>query len=156
MDGASLRALLASFAKPYKVFNRDDELTCHKLCAVAWHHQVEKAKDLVRRAADMPELYSYGSDGTPMLTRSTISSKWLDGSTTLRRPGRAVEFNLERAFLKAASASAIVSETTALFKPPSHPWTRARAVGKSSPRRASFPHVEAARPPGHQHIALLF
>ena len=118
MDGASLRDLFASFAKAHKVFDREDEHVCHKLCVVAWHYQVEKAKDLVKRAGDMPVLYSYGSDGTPILTRSVATGKWLDGSTTVRRQGRAVEFNLERAFLKTVSGSTSGSETTALFKPP--------------------------------------
>jgi hypothetical protein len=73
MNGASLCNFFAAFTKAHKVFDWEDEHVCHKLCVVAWHYHVEKAKDLVKRAGDMPVLYSYGSDGTPMLTRSVAT-----------------------------------------------------------------------------------
>ena len=146
MEPQPLCDLYREFTKPFKSFERAEEAMCHKLAAVSFHHLTEKAKDLVHRAGQNPILYSYGSDGTPMLNRQTFSHPGPDGGKVLRTAGRAVEFNLERAFVKTVSPAG-EAETTALFKPPTPldagkgAWQVFRASCKFFPRFKSLGHT---------------
>ena len=117
MDGKTLEDLYRKFSKAHVVCDKSEEAMCHKLALVAWDSEVLYAKQLVSSAGENPVLFSYGSDGTPMLTRATFTSKAPSGSTTVRRAGHAVEFLLERAFLKTVDGSG-AERTVALFKPP--------------------------------------
>jgi len=62
----------------------------------------EKAIELVKNAGGRPILFSYGSDGTPLLTRATLTQS-VGTQRVVRSGGKAEEVLVERGFVKAFS-----------------------------------------------------
>ena len=99
MDATNLSKHVSELATPHKVLNSQDVSRAAKLCEVVKHYLTNKAKSMVASASGRAVLYSYGSDGTPMLTRASFSST-LGGHTVRRYAGKSVEFLVERGFVK--------------------------------------------------------
>lgn len=117
MDAQTLVSTFREFTAPHRVLDKHEDRIVFKLADVAWEYMQMKGKDLVNKANGRPVLFSYGSDGTPMLTRATVTSQNSSGQQVMRRAGRAAEFLLERAFLRTTSSEGRPL-AVALFKPP--------------------------------------
>ena len=98
MDPASLRDLFLDHCQASKVLGRAEGYVNAKLCEVGKAYLQEKARALVRESNGRPVLFTYGSDGTPSLTRATFTSKGDPGKTVSRKAGLGTEFLVERAF----------------------------------------------------------
>lgn len=105
LSGPALEAMYRDFANAYKVLSKDEEYTMQKLSALSAAFLKEKAKRLVMESEGRPVLYSYGSDGTPMLTKFTSSAKTASSRTVVRKAGRVVEFLLQRGFVRTNNAA---------------------------------------------------
>jgi hypothetical protein len=99
MDAANVSKQVLELATPHRVLNSQDVSKAAKLCEVVKQYLTNKAKSVVAAASGRAVLYSYGSDGTPMLTRASFSST-LGGQTVRRYAGKSVEFLVERGFVK--------------------------------------------------------
>lgn len=146
MTGSALLELFRDMAKPYKILEKHEGTTAHNMCEIAWAYQDMKAKDFIVKAEGKPLLYSYGSDGTPLLTRSSMVARLPSARLIVRNAGRGVEFLLERAFLCRASPVGDI-EAVALFKPPTPldkgkaAWNQFNAACKFFPLLRRFGHV---------------
>ncbi len=79
MDGKRLRLLLLDHASPHKVMaNSTEERESFKLVEVVKDYMLSKATKFVADCDGRAILYSYGSDGTPLLTRANYTHV-LDG-----------------------------------------------------------------------------
>ena len=96
-----------------KVLTRYEGVVCSKLVEVGKAFLWAKARSLVTRAAGKAILYPYGSDGTPLLARSTTVTSLGDGSRRVRKAGHAVEFLMQKAFLTFRSHSGEKSRSNA-------------------------------------------
>ena len=94
-----LVALYRDFGVASKVLTREEASVCAKLCEVGKAYLWAKARSLVAKAAGKAVLYSYSSDGTPLLAQSTTVASLDDGRRRVRKAGHAVEFLMEKAFL---------------------------------------------------------
>ena len=117
MDANTLLERFRDLARPHRVLDKNEDRFVYKATEIAWAYPLLKARDLVAKAQGRPLLYSYGSDGTPVLTKATISSALQSGRKISRRSGHSVEFLLERAFLRTTTPEGR-PWATALFKPP--------------------------------------
>lgn len=117
MAGPMLLAMFRDFSDAYRVLSKEDELAVQKLSALSAAYLADKAKRLIVRSEGRPMLYSCGSDGTPMLTKFTSSSRTASSRTAVRKAGRAVEFLLQRGFVRTDDASG-VPHLAALLAPP--------------------------------------
>ena len=105
MDGSSLASLYREFSLARKVIDKDAAATSAKLCEVAKAYLVRKAKAAVAAAEARAILWTYGSDGTPMLCQTTITTQVQGQRTAVRKAGQAVEVLIERAFIKTTNAA---------------------------------------------------
>jgi len=103
MDGRSLSDLYLKFANVAWVIPKDDMPTLAKLCEVGKEYLRVRVRDVVRRAETRAILFSYASDGTPLLTKESIVAKTSDHRTVVRKAGKGTEFLLQRATLKTTS-----------------------------------------------------
>ena len=102
MDSQGLQAIFLEFVKPIKALQRTEDRQAEMMCEVLKEFLRCKATHLVEQAKGRAILYSYGSDGTPLLVWSTIKST--DGrSTVTRKARRGEELLIEVAFLKAVA-----------------------------------------------------
>jgi len=88
------------FCHPHRVITRSESEELLQLCEVIKDHLWRKAKAMVKEAGDHAILYSYGSDGTPMLTRQTTTTRLASGRVVKRSAGSGTEFLVQMAFLK--------------------------------------------------------
>ena len=70
MEGSRFRDLVLELAQPSKVLSRDELRTASKVSMMVWDFLQFKAQRLVRLADNSPVLYSYGADGTMLLSNS--------------------------------------------------------------------------------------
>lgn len=104
MDAEEIRLLFLDFCKSHRtVISGSDERTVCKLSEILRHHLKEKGRELVQGASRRSVLFSYGSDGTPLLTRA-VFSKSQDGNRVVRTAFQSSEFLVERGFLKTVTA----------------------------------------------------
>ncbi len=88
MDGKSLRLLLLDHATPHKVMaNSTEEREAFKLAEVVKDYMLSRAKKFVADCDGRAVLFSYGSDGTPLLTRANFTHV-LEGHTVARNAGK--------------------------------------------------------------------
>jgi hypothetical protein len=99
MDASNLSKQVLELATPHRVLSSQDVSKAAKLCEVVKQYLTNKAKSVVAAASGRAVLFSYGSDGTPMLTRACFKST-LGGHTVRRYAGKSVEFLVERGFVK--------------------------------------------------------
>ena len=99
-DGFSVRSLMRDFCSAFKVFSRDEADWCSQLCEVLKAFLLQKAKAVVWQAGDRAVLYTYGSDGTPLLTVSTYSATLPGRRRILRKGKEACEFLIEQGYIK--------------------------------------------------------
>ena len=104
MDVQGLKDTLVWHIRAHTVLSKRDSVTASKLTEVAKACLREKAKHLVTAAKGHALLYSYGSDGTPVLTKKTFVSHLSSGRSLVRKGGQGVEFLIEKAFLKSFSS----------------------------------------------------
>ena len=105
MDGRRLRLLLLDHASCHKVVaNSTEEREAGKLVEVVKDYMLLRAKKFVADCDGRAVLFSYGSDGTPLLTRANFTHV-LDGKRVVRNAGKAEEFLIERAFLRSTDES---------------------------------------------------
>ena len=126
IDGASLAGLFREYANAYKVLGKEDSLVASKLCEVGKAYLLRKAKSLVTAAEGRAILLTYGSDSTPLLSMATMTTNLHGHRTVVRKAGQAVEFLVERAFLKTTSATGDPL-VTCLFKDPT-PLTQGKTA----------------------------
>ena len=150
MDAVGLTALYRDFAKPHKVVPKDEVRTCFRLCELSWYYQVLKARHVVEQAEGRPVLYSYGSDSTPMLTTSTVSSPSPIAGKIVRKAGRGLEYLLERAFVVTTNGSGELLKA-ALFKPPT-PLDKGKGAWQCFSASCDF--FPMLRRLGHRGIAI--
>ena len=74
MDGPALRALYTEYCKPARVLDRLDDRLIDRMCEVMKEYLHSKGRGIVKAANGRAVLFSYGSDGTPLLTWTTIKS----------------------------------------------------------------------------------
>eukprot|EP00974_Lingulodinium_polyedra_P058338 5619914-Lingulodinium_polyedra.AAC.1 len=72
MDVEGIQCLYRLHASASRNLARDEGREAGRLCELLKHFLWNKAKVLVQEAKGRPVLYSYGSDGTPLLTQETI------------------------------------------------------------------------------------
>ena len=74
MDGPKFRALALDHGRVHKLLRSStEERHAEKVCEIIKAALREKAIELVKNAGGRPILFSYGSDGTPLLTRATLT-----------------------------------------------------------------------------------
>ena len=112
-----LVALYKDYGVASKFLSREEAFVCPKLVEVGKAFLWAKARSLVTRAAGKAILYSYGSDGTPLLAQSTSVTSLGDGSRRVRKAGHAVEFLMQKAFLTFRSHSG-EKQVQCLFRDP--------------------------------------
>ena len=88
MDAQSLIAKFRDFCHPHKVLTRAEADEAQKLTEIGKSFLWQKAKALVATANGAPILYSYGSDGTPVLTKCTLVAKLTSGKRSPERLGK--------------------------------------------------------------------
>jgi hypothetical protein len=121
-----------------------------RLVVVGLSFLQNSARAFIRKADDRPVLFSYGSDGTPLVARR-IHVQQVSQETTVRRSGgQGVEFLVENAFLRSFDSLGCPSMLF-LFKPPSP-----MSCGKSAWHcwQASLSFMPLLRQLGHSGIAL--
>jgi hypothetical protein len=96
---SAIAALYRQYGLAHKAVGRDEDRLCSKLCEIAKELLLARVKEAVGLAGGRAILCSYSSDGTPLLTQATVVAK-LGARKVHRRAGRAIEFLLERFFLK--------------------------------------------------------
>jgi len=74
MDASNLSKQVLELATPHRVLSSQDVSKAAKLCEVVKQYLTNKAKSVVAAASGRAVLFSYGSDGTPMLTRACFKS----------------------------------------------------------------------------------
>ena len=98
--------MLQDFGTAHRVLDRNEARDCAKLTEVVKGFMTNKAKALVKAAGGQPVLYTYGSDGTPLMTQMRVTAPKLTGNgRVVRRAGKAVEYLVQRAFLKSTTPS---------------------------------------------------
>ena len=112
-----LVALYKDYGVASKFLSREEAFVCPKLVEVGKAFLWAKARSLVTRAAGKAILYSYGSDGTPLLAQSTSVTSLGDGSRRVRKAGHAAEFLMQKAFLTFRSHSG-EKQVQCLFRDP--------------------------------------
>ena len=78
---------------------RDEGREAAKLVAVVKSFLWARAKTLVRTANGQPVLFSYGSDGTPLLTKESVAIRPTAKTVLYRRATQSGEYLVERGFL---------------------------------------------------------
>lgn len=117
MDGDQISSKFLSFAKAARVLDKEESNIVSKLCEIGKSFLWSKARALVAGSGGRAILYSYGSDGTPLLTRETISAKTSSHQRVTRKAGDGTEFLVERAFFLTSSPSG-EPVATCLFRDP--------------------------------------
>ena len=103
MDGPKFRALALDHGRVHKLLGSStEERHAEKVCEIIKAALREKAIELVKNAGGRPILFSYGSDGTPLLTRATLTQS-VGTQRVVRSGGKAEEVLVERGFVKAFS-----------------------------------------------------
>lgn len=97
---ATLRAKFIDFASPHKVLTKGQVLELHRLGDVLKRHLYAIAAAAVRAARNGPLLYSYQADGAPVLSMTTVVQQVTDARKVVRTAGAAMEFLVERAYIK--------------------------------------------------------
>ena len=100
----SILELIRQHAKAGLSLDKEGMAANAKVCEVIKEYQRQKCIDLVLTSGGRPCLYSYQSDGTPILGKIT----WTQGvgqKKRVRRGGHAMEFLIEKAFLRGWTAS---------------------------------------------------
>ena len=111
-----LKDLYVEFSKPAKIFQPDDYLQAQKLATALRTYLAEKAERVVASAGHMPILYSYQSDATSFLTRTTHRSR--AGSAKIQRVGSQLsDMLLERGFVMTMSPSGVVKSAVIVKEP---------------------------------------
>ena len=124
--GGSLAQLYLDYARPHKVLSKEEAAVAAKLCEVGKAFLWQRAKDMVKESGDRAILFSYGSDGTPVLTQLTIVRQLSEHQNFSRRAGDGTELLVERAFVKFTDALG-KNRMTCLFRDP-----RPMSKGKST------------------------
>lgn len=113
MDNASLAVgrgqpvsqLVATHACVASTLDKTDVRIGHRLCAVIVAFLEASVRQLLQYCCDRPVLVSYGSDGTPLKTRHSISQQ-LSQHTTIRRSGfSGHELVLQNVFFRSTTVS---------------------------------------------------
>lgn len=112
-----MRYLYMLHSSASRNLSRDDGREAAKLCEMMKDLLWSKAKSLVAASAGRPVLYSYGSDGTPMLTRESMALKPADGQVLYRRMKEAGEYLVERGFILTPNAGGGYSKACLLRDP---------------------------------------
>lgn len=124
--GAAIRQLFVDFAAPHKVLTKGETLVVRRLCSVLKRHLYHIAAAAVRAAAHAPVLYTYQADGTPCLSMATVVQQVTDARRVVRRAGSAMEFLIERGYIKSFAADGTVSIACLMRDP------RPMSAGKST------------------------
>lgn len=103
-DGQSLRLVFLEFSRAHRVVAKHEAMQVSKLVEVVKAYLMRKARALVDAAQGRAILYTYASDGTPMLTKSTFSHSLGGQRRFVRKAGRATDFLVERATLVTTGA----------------------------------------------------
>ena len=77
MDGAGLRALVLEMARPSKALSREELRTMEKISVLMADFLDHKARSLISGAENRPSMITFGSDGTPLLSRKHFPSSWV-------------------------------------------------------------------------------
>ena len=109
-----------------------------------------QARHVVEQAEGRPVLYSYGSDRTPMLTTSTVSSPSPIAGKIVRKAGRGLEYLLETAFVVTTNGNGELLKA-ALFKPPT-PLDKGKGAWQCFSASCDF--FPMLRRLGHRGIAI--
>jgi hypothetical protein len=99
-DEGGFRQWLLSFCDAPRVFTKEDGVQCSKICEVIKAFLYRKAQAAIAQARGRAILFTYASDGTPLLTQKTVTAKTEAGQTVVRRGGHGVDFLMQRAFLR--------------------------------------------------------
>ncbi len=92
------------YAQASLALTNDERREVFKLAEVGKDFLLQKTKAFVAAAAGRPLLYSYSSDGTPMLTKTTYAQKVTEARSVRRTGGYLHEFLVQRCALKYHSA----------------------------------------------------
>jgi hypothetical protein len=100
VDGPSFRDLCLDLGVPHRCLSRHEADLSAKLCEVVKDRLHAQATHLIGCAGMHAILFTYGSDGTPALTKFTATARLSSGRLIRRKRGRGVEYLIERGFLK--------------------------------------------------------
>lgn len=117
MDAESIASRVAVLSKPSRMLLRDEADEVAKLCEIFKKVLFDRAMEFVKASGEAPLLYSYQSDGTPILAQKTIVASKADSRKIVRHAGRSAELLLQRGFLKVFDASG-QPRVTCLFRDP--------------------------------------
>ena len=84
--------LFLDYANVSKTLTPQESMVCGKLCEVAKHFLLLKVNSLVNMNKNHPMLFSYSSDGTPVLTKKTIKQQVTEVRVSVRKGGSAQEY----------------------------------------------------------------
>ena len=106
LTGQGIEYPLHLHASPSSVLSRTEAPQAARLCEVVKQHLWAAAKRFVEQSSAGAVLYSYGSDGTPLLTMETHGLHPGMGSVLYRRAKESGEYLIERAFPMRVESSA--------------------------------------------------
>lgn len=116
-DGSALRAKFVDFAAPHKVLTNSEACVARRLCLLLKRNLFSIAAAAVRAANHRPVLYTYQADGTPALSMTTVVRQVTQERRVVRRAGAAMEFLVERGYIKSISAGGCVSVAALMREP---------------------------------------
>eukprot|EP00974_Lingulodinium_polyedra_P057606 5544797-Lingulodinium_polyedra.AAC.1 len=120
MDPKGLEFLIRMHSSASRVLSRDDSREALRLVEVVKEFLWSKAKALVRECNGRPILYSYGSDGTPLLTQESVGLHIAPKAILYRRAKESGEYLVERAFLLAHKPGGDGFYKACLLREPRH------------------------------------
>ena len=104
VDRATLQGLYRDHTKPNMVLEEHGERQLHKLVEIFKSFLVAKAKAAITQAQGRAILFSYGSDGTPLLTWHTVQAEH-QGGKVKRKAKKSDELLVEVAFLRTTDST---------------------------------------------------
>ena len=99
MQGEGIKWLLQLHSSASRNLARDEGREAGRLMEIVKQFLWQRARALVREANGRPVLYSYGSDGTPLLTKESVAAKPCRKTILYRRARQSGEYLVERGFL---------------------------------------------------------
>ena len=104
VDGATLKGLYREHTKPNMVLGPTGERELHKLVEILKSFLVAKAKTAITKAQGRAILFSYGSDGTPLLTWHCVQAEH-QGGKVKRKAKQSDELLVEVGFIRTTDST---------------------------------------------------
>ena len=97
--GSDVRSVIEMFGMASRVLSQAQSVVCEKLTTVVKTYMRAGIESFIEGSPDLPVLYTYGSDGTPMLSQVYTETTTGSGSRVRRRGQSSDEWLVERGYV---------------------------------------------------------